>query len=249
MTHSPVGVGGAGLMSPDDSGANGCRGRASGPGAGGLMSLESVEMKSVEIKSVEVKNTACSLSGRAWKTVTGGNAMKRMTVVLLAGLSLLAFGGNAVATTSDGALITNIACATYMSSGGAGFAVSYCVTATVLVGNPGIALQKIATPTMQASGGIVRFMIWLINTSPLSSAFNITVTDRLPDNMEMLSSAYTSWNGGSGGTFTASNSSNNTTWTANLPGAGQDAPYYLRWVLDILGPNRSAFVTFDAVVL
>ena len=58
------------------------------------------------------------------------------------------------------------------------------------------------------------------------------------------------WNGGSGGTWSPFNSALNTNpWAAGMPVAGQGAPFYLRWVLDILGPARSALVAYDATVL
>ena len=150
--------------------------------------------------------------------------------------------------TGDGTLVTNVACATYMSASGAGFAVSYCATAILNIQNPCVALQKVANPTAQASGGTVTYTIWVVNCSCTGSAFNINVTDRLPDNVAM-NQDLGRWNGGSGGNFYVSSGSNNTTWAINAPLAGQATPYYLRYVLDQLGPCKSAFVSFAVSVL
>jgi len=177
--------------------------------------------------------------------------MKRWLLTWLAALGLLAtMGKEAQAMTSDGTLVTNVACATYMSASGAGFAVSYCVTTPFILNNPCIALQKSANPTAQASGGLVTYTIWVVNCqqSCAGSAFNINVTDRLPDNVVMGAGTGT-WNGGSGGNWYMTSGSNNTTWAVNEPKVGQATPYYLRYVLDQLGPCKSAFVTFTVSVL
>jgi uncharacterized repeat protein (TIGR01451 family) len=174
--------------------------------------------------------------------------MKRWLLTMLAALGLLAATGRVVqAMTADGTLITNVACATYMSASGQGFAVSYCVTARIQIANPCLALQKIANPTTQASGGTVTYTVWVVNCSCDNSAFNINVTDRLPD-MVAMDAARGTWNGESGGNWTAASGSNNTTWAANVPLAGQVAPYFLRYVLDQLGPCKSAFVAFSVSV-
>ena len=175
--------------------------------------------------------------------------MKRWLQTWLAALGLLAtMGREASAMTADGTLVTNVACATYSSASGAGFAVSYCATAILNIQNPCLALQKVANPTAQASGGLVTYTIWVVNCSCTGSAFNINVTDRLPDNV-IMGSNLAGWNGGSGGAWFASSGSNNTTWAVNAPLAGQGTPYYLRYALDQLGPCRSAYAAFTVSVL
>jgi hypothetical protein len=47
-------------------------------------------------------------------------------------------------------------------------------------------------------------------------------------------------NGNSGGNWTNWSGSNNSTWASGVPPAGQTAAYYLRYVLDQLGPDRAA---------
>jgi hypothetical protein len=179
--------------------------------------------------------------------------MKRWLQTWLAALGLLAtMGKEASAMTADGTLVTNVACATYMSASGAGFAVSYCVTTTFGITNPCIALQKVASPTAQASGGLVTYTIWVVNcqASCTGSAFNINVTDRLPDNvMAGAPALVTYWNGNSGGNWSVASGSNNTTWASGAPVAGQNVPYYLRFVLDQLGPCKSAYSSFTVSVL
>jgi uncharacterized repeat protein (TIGR01451 family) len=177
--------------------------------------------------------------------------MKQLAFAALASVwGLVLPPGEALAATADGTLITNVACATYMAASGQGFAVSYCATVIVPISSPCIALQKIANPTTQSSGGTVTFTIWTVNCSCTNSAFQINVTDRLPDNMT-YSGNYTSWNGGSGGTWTRFASPDNgaTAWALNGPTIGQGAAYYLRYVLDQIGPCKSALVQFTANVL
>lgn len=180
--------------------------------------------------------------------------MKTFGIWALAALGLLAMSpGQGSAATADGALITNVACATFSSNqaGTQGFAVSYCATATVLIQNPCIALQKIANPTVQASGGDVTFTLWVVNCSVTSSAWNITVTDRMPDNTEYENPSFVSWPGlATPGVWTASYASTlAAAWTNGQPADGQDAPYYLRYTLDLLGPSRSAFARFTVRIL
>ena len=176
--------------------------------------------------------------------------MGRRVLVALAAVGLLALTGKeAYAMTTDGTLITNVACATYMGASGGGFSVSYCATIVITLINPCIALQKLANPTVQSSGGTVTYTIWVVNCSCTNSAFNITVTDRLPDNVS-YDAWRGQWNGGSGGTWTASYSPNNASpWTAGNPSAGQTSPFYLRFALNLLGPCASAMETYSVTVL
>ena len=165
------------------------------------------------------------------------------------GVGLLGLvGGGANAATADGTLITNVACATFSTASNAGYAVSYCATATVIVQNPCVTLIKTPDLTIQAAGGTVTYTIWVVNCSPVGSAFNITVTDKLPDNVAW-DAPRGSWAGLSGGTWFPSNASNGTTWVNGSPLAGQTTPYYLRFVLTQLGPSKSAFQTFSVTVL
>ncbi len=170
-------------------------------------------------------------------------------IVLIAALTLSPSAGRAA--TAWGTLITNVATITMMSGfpDFVGYSVSFNMTCTVLiVGGPCITAQKIVSPPATESGQALNYRIWIINCSPLISAFNITVNDRLPDNA-MMWQDLGNWDGGSGGTFSKSNSANSITWSSGMPATGQGAPYYIRWVLNLLGPGRSAFVEFSAKVL
>jgi len=180
--------------------------------------------------------------------------MRKWVLSTIGCLSLVAGAHVASAATTDGTLITNVACGTFQSASGMGFAISYCCTANVYVTNPCVALQKRATPTVQSSGGVVTFELVAINCSCSSSAFNIMITDRLPDNMAFFSGPVNGWNGfyaaGPNPTSTPYKSNDNLSWTANWPAvAGQVTPFWLRWQLDFLGPCESSSISFQATVL
>lgn len=157
------------------------------------------------------------------------------------------------AMTADGALITNVVTATYHSVSGTAqtgpnYTMSYLATATVLVSCPVIWVQKLANPTSAVPGGTVTFQVCIVNSSLQASAFNLAVTDQMPDNMAYLNPSYASW-APAGDTVFDSNSATTTTWSNGQPLNGQGAPYYLRWVLDKLAPQKSACVTFMTRVL
>jgi len=177
--------------------------------------------------------------------------MRKWVLATIGCLSLVAGARNASAATTDGTLITNVACGTFLSSAGVGFSISYCCTATVLVSNPCVALQKKANPTVQSSGGTVTFELIAINCSASSSAFQIMVTDKLPDNMAYAFSANPSWYGGNGAPIPSLfKSADNLTWTGGWPAAtGNVTPLWLRWQMQFLSPGSSASITFLATVL
>jgi uncharacterized repeat protein (TIGR01451 family) len=208
----------------------------------GQAGLEGLEFHASGFPARETHG-ARPLSGRAVSTETdqGGNTMKKQwkqsVWALPVAAGLLAWGSVARAATADGTLITNVACATFSSAAGSQFAVSYCATSVVPVANPCIALQKTANPTTQASGGTVTYCLWVVNCSPSTSAFNITITDNLPANVS-YAGGYADWNGGSGGT-----------WFPTTPPVGQTATFTMRFVLTQLGMNRSAMACFQVQVL
>lgn len=175
-------------------------------------------------------------------------------------LAALAMPRGAQALTADGALMTNSAWATF--SGAAGLAVwyrtSYLASASVLVCNPVVAYRKTATPTMVAPTNTVTFTLCAINSSVTTSAFNLVLMDRLPDNMGYIPPWDGGWSTG-GGTWLASYATGLTATfcTPNCqPGlgvnntmAGAGGAYYLRWVVNVTGPGKSACVTYQASVL
>ena len=162
-------------------------------------------------------------------------------------IAMLAASGPAWGMTTDGTMITNVATSTYSTTSGMGWVVSYSVTALAWVANPCMSLQKTATPASQASGNSVTYTIWVINCSCTSSAFNVTVTDRLPDNAGFGASGV-DWNGGSGGTWYRTYSSDGVAWVG-AASAGQTAPFYLRFALNLLGPCKSAMEAYSVTVL
>ena len=165
-------------------------------------------------------------------------------------LALLIMAGRAQAVTMCGSLLTNTVSATFGSApaGTVPFTVSYNTSATVLINCPIIIVSKTATPTLQTAGQTVVFRIWVANTSPYFSAFNVAVIDRLPDNMEW-ESGYTYWTNMPAPVWASGWASGYAGPYAGTPLLGQDPSCYMRWTLDLLGPGKSGFVEFTARIL
>ena len=192
--------------------------------------------------------------------------MRKHAVILAL---LLAVAGRADAMTSEGTLITNLSTASYWSMDGSKYRLTYSSTANVLVMNPMVHLKKVASPSMQCSGGTVTFCIYVINTSLMSSAFNVTVEDIMPgfgtDGFAYLipTAVFGSrgeWNP-QGATivygYRPTNFGANNWWVGTFagdpegdgePAAGTAGPYYIRWNISVVGPNRSMMVCFRATV-
>jgi len=160
-------------------------------------------------------------------------------------------GGSAEATTFDGTLLSNVACASYFSPTGFQYYVSYCATATVVVVNPCLQLSKLGTPTVVSSGGAVTWQIYVKNCSPTTSAYNVVMYDVIPDNMAYVGSSLTAnvFGGSPAPTVKASYSLDaGVNWTAGQAPGGVTA--LLRWgVTPMLAPNVSALITYQATVL
>lgn len=176
--------------------------------------------------------------------------------MLTAGLAaaLVVSAGLARATTARGSLVTNIVSATFGSIGGGTFAVTYAVTTTFVVDGPDLWFWKMADPWVQMPGGCVRFRLWVWNYSPIMTAYNITISDMIPENMIYKTYSFPAadheWNGGTGGTWFFGHSANvNGPWAAGEPPDGQGVNYYMKWVLTQLGVTQSAYVEFEACVL
>jgi len=135
--------------------------------------------------------------------------------------------------------------------------VSYNATSNVLISCPAVALSKVAMPTVQASAGTVTFTIWVANTSLQASAFNVVITDMLPNNLAYAgpTPGPFAWWWSAGPTVpvvTTGLSLDNLTFqsgAAIVPVVGQGSPYYLRWTIGQLAPGKSGFVTYMATVL
>ena len=160
-------------------------------------------------------------------------------------------GGRGEATTFDGTLLSNVACASYFSPTGFQYYVSYCATATVVVVNPCLQLAKFGTPTVASSGGTVTWQIYVKNCSPTTSAYNVVMYDVVPDNMAYVGSSLTTniFGGFPAPTVKASYSlDGGLNWLAGEAPGGVTA--LLRWgVTPMLAPNVSAMITFRATVL
>jgi len=179
--------------------------------------------------------------------------MRKWVFATIGSLCLLAAGRGAWAATTDGTLITNAACGSFQSASGMPFWISYCATATVIVSNPCVSLTKRANPTVQSSGGTVTFDLAAINCSCTTSSFNIVITDRLPDNMAYVggTTGLAPWYGDAANSFWYYSNSQTYggLYANNLPSVGVAAPYFLRFSLNLLGPCKSAGVSFIATVL
>lgn len=175
---------------------------------------------------------------------------KRMLVGLLAAAALLAgTAREARAVSTRGTMITNISSATFNTADGLPFMVTYSATALVRVAAPHIRVRKSATPSQQVPGGCVTFVLWLKNLDSMMTAYNVTMFDQLPDNM-LYNDAYSSWNGGSGGTwFVNASATGVAPYPSGEPPVGQVAPYYMQWMLTQLGPRKSAYVQFSVCIL
>jgi len=180
--------------------------------------------------------------------------MQSTAIKALALLGLLT-AGPAMALTADGVLLTNLAWATYRISSGLGQNITYGATANVIVATPNLQLKKNASATMQVAGGMVTFCLSFSNTSSLTSAINVVVNDRLPDNMKFYDPTGTgSFDNDPPGSVTGiqpawSAPTTAGPWTAGYPPSGQAGPLYLRWSVDIVGPNESGYMCYSASIL
>jgi len=184
--------------------------------------------------------------------VGAGKSVTGMAAAAAVVLALLAAPHRADAMTADGAIMTNTALATYTGIGGVGivYRVSYLATASVLICNPLIVYVKTATPTMVAPTQTVVFTVCTINNSVTTSAFNITITDKIPDNMAFFSGGTSpAWTYGGTGWTVSYAATLAGPWTAGMPAVGT-TNNFLRWVMRIdVGPGKSACVTYTASVL
>ena len=173
------------------------------------------------------------------------------TVAVAALLISLFMSGRASALTMCGSLLTNSVSVTFGSNpaGSVLFNVSYNSSATVLINCPAIIVNKIATPTLQTAGQTVVFRVWVSNTSPYFSAFNVAVIDRLPDNMEWAGVVTAYWTNMPAPVWTEGSAAAYPGPYGGTPASGQDFPYYMRWTLNQLGPLKSGYVEFQARIL
>lgn len=192
----------------------------------------------------------------------GRRAGRMPAVVMLAAgiLWSLVPGRPAHAVTVDGTLITNVASATYKTTGGVPVEFDFNVTAFVLVGTPQMMIQKTGTPTMQAPGGLVTFCLTFSNQSAYGGALNFVLTDAIPDNMRFYQELFT--NAPAGGTIVPSWSDDGgATWedTAGVPpngggpgrypNAGWPFDVILRWTVDLVDTQQSGYVCYTASIL
>ena len=184
--------------------------------------------------------------GKARKT--GGLAVTA-GVFLLVG-ALVPHGAHAL--TADGAVMTNTAYATFSGIAGlsVGYRTTYNATERVLICNPIIHYSKVATPTMVIPTGTVVFTLCIINNSATTSAFNMVVSDKLPDNMSYAAPSLGTWPAPAPTMSWAAAMAG--PWTNGAePPNGQLNPFFMRWTFPLIGPGpgRSACVQYTARVL
>lgn len=158
------------------------------------------------------------------------------------------------AATAEGALITNIACATFMATDQTSFAASYCSTAVVFIVAPSVQVNKRANPSIECSGGTVTFCMYAYNNSNWTSAFNVTLNDRMPDGVSYIP-GQNMWAGGTAGATVTQGWGGvvlpNMFWGSE-PAIGSISAgtyYYLRWVINVIGPRQSAMVCYRVQLL
>ncbi len=161
----------------------------------------------------------------------------------------------ATAATAEGTLITNVACATFSAVDQTPFAASYCSTAVVFIVAPSVQVNKRANPSIECSGGTVTFCMYAYNNSNWTSAFNVTLNDRLPDGVSYIP-VQTIWAGGTAGAVVTQGYfralSPFTIWGSEPPlgsVSGGPSDYYLRWSVNMLGPRQSAMFCYRVQIL
>ena len=107
------------------------------------------------------------------------------------------------------------------------------------------------------------FCIWVVNTSPYTSAFNVVLRDVLYNELLAYVSGQSIWAGStSGASICVGRGRDNAgtevfDWTcggaspcACEPPDGQTYPYYLRWAINVIGPaGKSALICFKMRIL
>jgi len=186
-------------------------------------------------------------------------------VLAVAGALVLGAGSGARAATVDGTWLTNIASATFSSVSGMPYSVSYCSTANVWVISPCIAFWKWVDDgapwhewpaagsgnwiPMQSSGCTVTYKIEMGNCSEWTSAFNITLTDKLPDNTAFVQHV-DDFSGPVPFPWIRSYYTVGPNWANGDMPAGQVGPAQLRWVMRDFGMHwKSAYVRYSVRVL
>jgi len=147
----------------------------------------------------------------------------------------------------EGACITNTASATYQFLG-TGKSISYNATTCVCVGTPSVMLRKLASPSLQASGGTVTFCVSFSNKSLYMSAVNFVITDVIPANMAFAGWGDAWYIDAAMGTITQAYTLNGgLVWTSTgSPVVGTTAA--LRWVIPVLGIHQSGMACYLATV-
>ena len=162
----------------------------------------------------------------------------------------------AMAATAEGTLITNVACATFSATDQTPFAASYCSTALIFIVAPSVQVNKRANPSIECSGGTVTFCMYAYNNSNWTSAFNVVLNDRMPGGVSYIT-GQNLWAGGTAGATITQGwggeglPSNAYLWGSEpvLGAVTSGNYYYLRWVINMLGPRQSAMICYRVQLL
>jgi len=188
-------------------------------------------------------------------------------ILITAVLTGLMSAGRVMAATSEGALLTNVATATFWSLQGTAHVPEWNGTAYVLVVSPSVQVRKTAVPWIECPGATITFCIYAVNESAYTSAFNVILNDRLPDLFAYIA-GQDRWAGNTAGAtiipgYRGPGAFDVYCWPgvihASCPDAapslgepldGQIGPNYnVRWAIDVIGPGQSAMVCFKARIL
>lgn len=194
---------------------------------------------------------------------------RSMRFAVAAALVIVTSGvaGRAVAATAEGALLTNMATASFLSVQWTDYETTYGTSAYVLVVVPSVQIRKVATPTAECPGATVTFCIWVTNASAYTSAFNVVIDDRVPDIFEYVV-GQDRWAGNTAGAtmiagYSITDFGQVYCWpgtvhikcpdgspSSGLPLAGQiGSSLRMFWTINMIGPGQSAMMCFKARIL
>lgn len=140
------------------------------------------------------------------------------------------------------------ASATYFE-GGVDASPGYSATAYLTIANPGVCLFKTGSPPYisATAGGTVTFAICFSNCGS-GSAFNLTISDHLPNNSTYLTAGYSAWaidmsTGMNQAIVETYGGSPAGPWNPGPPN-GQLTPLYIHWVVPNQGIGKSGCIFY-----
>ncbi len=180
-----------------------------------------------------------------------GIVVRRVAAAGVVAVVLALAAGRGAASTACGTLITNVATAT-MTSGFPDYVAYECsYNASVMVVvlcPPVIKLTKLANTPLCAAGCTVTFSVCIEN-QVADTVWGVTMTDVLPGNMAFVDN-FLDYNTTTGAAAMVPSSAPALAgpW-GGAATAGQTVPYYMRWVVPSIGPQKSACAVYRARIL